>query len=209
MTRSDCATSIMNLIRRTDCTLAQATFFLGQGISRIQRQLRVPSMERATVIDVVSPSIQSIPIPNDLLQIIDVFANGKPLEKVAYRQMLQRAFSEGGAGFYRVHQSDSYARLGANINLYPALPMGGQAVMTYYGTFTDLPTGDSSNEATLGFPDLCAYAGASFAGDYFRMDEAETFEGRFQTLLTETQDQATQLDLMGGSEVVQPTHGDY
>ena len=202
MTRGDLVTQLKGILRRGDCSDALATTFLAQGMSRIQRLLRVPSMERASFVDATTLPLQSFEVPNDLLQIIDVLANNLPLEKLPYRSMLALGGSEC------ISQPRSYARIGASLFLYPVLPVGGRVLVTYYGTFTDLPTAASTNEATTGFPDLCVYAGLSFAGDYYRHDMQDAWEARFQSLLAETQDQATQLDATGGSEAVQSAYGD-
>lgn len=208
-TRGECVAQLKGLLRRSDCSDALALTFLGQGMSRIQRLLRVPSMERVSFTNADTAPIQSFEVPTDLLQIIDILANNLPLEKLAYRVMLTRAFpGVPGASGWCVGQPASYARIGSSISMLPVLATGGQVMVLYYGTFEDLATDASTNSATIGFPDLCVYAGLAFAGDYFRHDSTDAWEGRFQTLLTETQDQATQLDATGGSEAVQSAYGD-
>jgi hypothetical protein len=42
MALADVRNNMLALLRRTDCTTAQANVFIGQGLSRIQRTLRVP-----------------------------------------------------------------------------------------------------------------------------------------------------------------------
>lgn len=209
MTRGDCVTNVLNILKRSDCSSDLATTFLGQGMSRVQRLLRVPSMERVVYVNALLAPVTSMELAPDTLQIIDVLANGNPLDKLAYRQMQQKSYCEVGPdGAWPIGQPWAYSRIGAQLFFLPALAVNGQAMVVYYGTFSDLPTDADSNEATSGFPDLCVYAALSFAGDYFRHDETATWESRFQALLVETQDQATQLDANGGSEAVQSAYGE-
>jgi hypothetical protein len=175
---------MLNLLKRTDCTDALATTFLAQGMSRLQRQLRVPSMERAITVPATLANMQTFQAPIDLLQVMDVFANNLPLEKKAFRQIMEMSARYGGE--WPSGQPRYYARVGSNFFMFPSLAIGGTMVTTYYGELSDLPNDAASNEATNGFPDLLVYASLSFAGDYFRMDQRDDWEAAFQTLLTET-----------------------
>jgi hypothetical protein len=63
--------SFQNILNRDDCSDAQATTFLQQGISRIQRDCRLPNMER-TLIITPETTTNMFSVPLDLIQPIDV-----------------------------------------------------------------------------------------------------------------------------------------
>lgn len=217
MSLLDVRTDMVALLNRKDLrgNPQLADTFLSQGMSRIQRLLRIPSMERSMVVEAPNASVQSFELPNDLLQIQDVYANGVPLEKRAYRQIaLMQGVSLTGASTpsswtMPTMCSRYYARVGASLFLAPPMPLGGEIVLTYYGTFTPLVADTDENEITQACPELLVYAGLSFGADYFAMDQANTWEARFQSLMQEVQDEADQLDNTGGPNVVQAPHGDY
>jgi hypothetical protein len=95
-------------------------------------------MERVTGISGSASNIQQFQIPADLLQIIDVVANGVPLDKLAFRQMLRKAnfgitmplaFTD-----WDVSQPRAFARVGPVLWLWPILPAGGELIMTSSGS---------------------------------------------------------------------------
>ena len=196
---------VTGLLNRRDCTTALADSFLRMGMSRLQRMVRIPSMERSHYITGEVVTVESFGVPVDLLQINDVFVNGRPLEKKSFRQLMEMRYANPGA----IGQCEFYARVGASIFLFPAMPADTEMVLTYYGEFTALATDDAENTATIGLPDLLTYAALTFAGDYFKHDSAPRWEDRFKSMVAETMDEANQLEMTGGSSVVTPPHADF
>lgn len=207
-TLGDLRSTFVGLVNRRDLTTNTAlqNTFLKQGLARVQRILRVPSMERATYITAQATPTASFMIPDDLLEIMDVFAQGFPLEHVSFRQLMSHKARSGGNV---VGTPKMYARVGASLFLWPILEALGEVVVTYYGEFSPLVDDTSSNEVTDAMPDLFTYAALTYAGDYFKMDQAQAWEARFEELAQETQDQAAQLNMNGGTMSIQSPHGDY
>ncbi len=217
MALTDVRTDLVALLNRKDLrgNPQLADTFLSQGLSRIQRLLRIPSMERSMVVEAPNASVQSFELPSDLLQLQDVYASGVPLERKAFRQiaMMNGVSLTGASTLYMTTLpalcSRYYARVGASLYLAPPMPQGGEIVLTYYGSFAPLVLDTDENEITLACPELLVYAGLSFGADYFAMDQKDAWEARFQSLMQEVQDAANQLDNTGGPNVVQAPHGDY
>jgi hypothetical protein len=211
---ADCRSQMIALLNRRDCNTTLANTFLSQGLARIQRQLRVPSMERAISEVATDVPVQSFLVPQDLLQVIDVYANGLPLQKVAYRQIAGRSGMSPTDGPYDGTPGCGgspkfYSRMGASIFLTPFLPVGGEVMVTYYGAFLPLIEDTDENEITITAPELLVYAGLSFGSDYFMMDQKAAYEARFQSLLGDVQDEADQLENTGGSMTLQSPYGCY
>ena len=74
------------LLNRSDITNSLADTFIDQSIARIQRQLRIPSMEK-THTYTISAQTGSLTIPNDFLEPIDLYADDHSLSRITFRDM--------------------------------------------------------------------------------------------------------------------------
>lgn len=205
MTLGEVRSQLTGLLNRRDCTTALADTFLRMGMARLQRQVRVPSMERSHYIVGNPTAVESFGVPVDLLQIMDVFVDGKPLSKVSFRELMNMRSLNGAV----TGPSEFYARIGAVLWVFPAMPPNTEMVLTYYGEFEELPDDTSENTATEGLPDVLTYSALTFAGDYFKHDSAKAWEARYVSLVTETMDAASQLEMTGGPSSVTPPHADF
>jgi len=203
-------TDFLNILDRdevqsTGPQAAMADTFLQQGISRIQRDCRLPSMERAQLITPTDNAMTQFPVPTDLIQIIDVLvpdAAGVPgqlraLKRVAYRKLV----AYDPTDIPRV-----YARFQTLVYVSGAVPIGNQLQFLYYGNFSPFATADSDNELSASTPDLAVYAALSYAGDYFEHPLAAQWEARYQAIKTEVQAMAIDLETEGGVAVVEPIY---
>ena len=59
--------------------------------------------------------------------------------------------------------------------------------------------------------DLIIYGALTFAADYYLDERRDIFEAKFQTFLSELQEQANDQELNGGTQAIQPasTYTDY
>ena len=68
------------LLNRSDCSDALADTFIDQALTRIQRVLRIPSMESIKAYPITSGTpLTFIIIPSDLIEIIDIQYEGTSL----------------------------------------------------------------------------------------------------------------------------------
>ena len=222
MPLSDITTSITGIANRRDLTSnpALVTTFVGQGLRRIERTLRLPSMERLYIEKTgQGEAISSFQAPSDLLQVIDIFAAGRSLVKKGFRELAPMARPWSGevcnAGpetpFIPNHWGlpNAYARVGGVFYIAPALMGPSEIMMTYYGTLGPLVNPTDDNEITTSCSELLVYGALMYVADYYRLDTGPQWAQTFGQLLQEVQDQADQLNNTGGPSVVASPHGDY
>ena len=206
MALQDMINAFQSILTRDDCSAAQAQTLILQGISRIQRTCRLPSMERTLIVPATSTaSLSWFPCPADLLQPIDVLVPDwqglyYPLSKVSYRELIRIAAPVNA--YPKV-----YARNQTQIWIAPPLQAGSQLQFLYYGNFTPFASLTSENELSASTPDLGVYAGLTYAGAFFEHPLAQTWEQIFQAIKTETETMAFDLDANGGPQVIQPLYG--
>ena len=193
------------ILDRDDCTDAQADIFLQQAISRIQRDCRLPSMERAQLITPTDVAMTQFPVPIDMIQIIDVLVprmgdiegRMRALKKVSYRKLME---------YSTLAPPTVLARSQTMLYVRGAVPVGNQLQFLYYGNFSPFATPDSDNELSASTPDLAVYGALSYAGDYFEHPLAAQWEARFQQIKTEVEAMAIDLEVEGGVQVVEPIY---
>ena len=187
------------ILNRDDCTTAQATAFLTQAISRVQRDCRLPSMER-TLIITPAETTNFFMVPADLIQPIDVLTqdvtsgNFYALAKKSFRELLRYDPTD----LPRV-----YARNQTQIWIAGSVGVGQQIMFIYYGNFSSFANGDADNELTASTPDLAVYGALSYAGDSFQHPSAPAWEARYQAIKAEVMAMAIDLDAEGGPQYVQ------
>lgn len=185
------------ILDRDDCDDAKATTFLIQGMSRIQRDCRLPSMERTLIITTEGPTTM-FPVPVDLIQPIDVLVQDEagefyPLDKKGFRQLLR--IDPG-------QHPCAYARVQTVIHIRGTVPAGRQIMFLYYGNFSAFADGDSDNELSASTPDFGVYAGLAYAGEEFQHPNADRWEARYQAIKQEVMAMAVDLDAEGGPQTV-------
>ena len=187
------------LLNRSDCTDTLADTFIDQAISRIQRLIRIPPMERQQAYTINSAVPQeSIIVPDDFIEIIDLYYDNTSLSRVPMRTMLEmkKGNDVGSPAFF--------AREQASLSLYPR-PIKGTLYVNYYGQFDDLPTDASTNALTDIASDAVTYGALSYAADYFIDERGGLFEQKLNTFLSELQQQANDAETSGTVQAIRPT----
>ena len=185
------------LLNRTDCSDALADTFIDQSISRAQRVLRIPPMEKTQTYNLTaSPS--TLITPADFLEIINMYYANTNLTRVPlskYVEMSQPA--ESGTPRY-------FTREGENIKIYP-YPTSGSISMNYYGQFTEMTADTDENDLAIIASDLITYGALGYASDYFLDERGPLFETKFVQFLSELQEQANDAEVSGTVQAMQPT----
>ncbi len=196
--------SFSAILLRDDCLPPQATIFLQQAITRITRECRLPSMERALIVT-AGEALTLLPVPADFIEAIDLTVSGDGLlEPHALRFVSQRDLIRIPTQF--VGYPRCYSRFQAQFNIAPAVPQGATAQLSYYGDFSPFATPDSSNEISASSPDLVVYGALSFAADAFQHPSAEQWEARYQQILMQVQMQGYDADSKGGYTAINPMY---
>ena len=196
MNKGAIRTRFKDLLNRNDCTDALADTFIDQSIGRIQRTLRVPSMQKQQSYELSSQTSQII-IPSDLLEIIDIYYGFTVLVKIPLTEMLQKKkMGEAGTPKY-------FSQLGENILLYPE-PSAESVIIHYYGEFSAMDSDADENQLAKFASDLIIYGALIYAADNFYDVRLEDFKNTFLEMRSEIQEQADSAEQSGSFQAVRP-----
>lgn len=199
-------TDFTAILNRDDATPQQLITFMQQGVQRIQRACRLPSMERAMLVTIGDAGANFVLIPQDLVQLQDIIftsttrlVGGEPraLKKLPYRDLIRKS---------PLILPTFYGRSQGQYWIKGSLLPTEQVEILYYGAFTNWATPDSDNELSASTPDLAVYAALSYAGDFFECSLAGQWESRFQEIKGEVVQMAEDIDAEGGEQTMQPVY---
>ena len=194
------------ILSRDDVSDDQMQIFVQQGIARIQRECRLPSMERSVIIT-PAEAMQFMPVPRDLIQIIDVIATDPtgtysyPLEHVAYRSLV-RELSAANSPAMAVR----YARQQAQLWFAGPAPPGVPLTLLYFGNFSPFAGLDGENELSASTPDLAVYAALRYAGDSVEHPSTDRWEATYRDIRETVKQMAADLENEGGINFVRPLY---
>jgi hypothetical protein len=200
---ADMRTTFQTILNRSDCSDAQATLFLQQAIQRIQRDCRLPSMERALFVTPTDVPMSFFVVPRDLIQPIDILVpkcdgiGSQPLTKLSYRELV---------GINPLIWPSYYARFQGVYQIRGNLLPGNQLQFLYYGNFTSFTSDADENELSTSTPDLAVYGALSYAADLFQHPASAAWEGRYQAIKAEVEQMGIDLDAEGGPSAVEPIY---
>ena len=197
MNKGQIRAHFLALLNRTDCSDALADTFIDQALTRIQRILRIPSMEKTQNYSITS-QVSSIILPNDLIEIISIYTSRYTMSRVSLREMKQ--FQDAGEAGTPKH----FCRQGEDILLYP-FPSNTTVSIDYYAQFDDLTSDASENSLTLIASDLVTYTALSYAADYFLDERGPLFEQKASSFTSEIQEQANEAEQAGSLQTIRPS----
>ncbi len=198
MNYGDLRTHFKALLNRSDITDALANTFIDQGIARIQRTLRIPSMEKQHTYT-ISAQTSKVTIPNDFLEAIDLIYDNHTLSRVPMKE-IQDYKKAGQTG-----SPHMFTREGGSFLLYPE-PTGGSLILNYYAQYTALSADSDTNVLTDIASDLICYAALVYASDYFLDDRRTVFETTYLSFLIEIQEQANDAEMSGSLQSIRPAY---
>lgn len=202
MNKGQIRSQFLALLNRNDCSNELADTFLEQSLARIQRTLRVPSMEKTQTYTVNNIAPDSLVLPEDFLNIKYLYSGQTLLEYVDLGKLLKQ--------FARVDTPTMYTRIQGSLKLYPTPPAGTQILMVYYGEIPDLVGDSSENFLTVIAPELLTYGALSYAADYFFDERKPLFEETFNRVYSELVEQANMADMAQSSMAIgSPFDTDY
>jgi hypothetical protein len=198
MTRGDLKSKFTSLFNRRDLTANTALVdtFIDQAIMRVQRDLRVPAMEK--MIDVtIASDYAGLVIPSDLLELKEIRpqANNKKLVK---RNLDAALVASSTAGIPQI-----YARQGGLWILGPTPATGDVIRVTYYAEMSPLNADSDENIISIIAWDLLLQAALVNAAQFFVDKRKDDFEASYQAILQALQDQADE-DSLGDDAAVEP-----
>lgn len=186
------------LLNRSDITDALADTFIDQGIARVQRSLRIPSMEKQYNYSITSPTT-SVVLPNDFLEAISLYFDGRQLAKVTLPEILERQQNgEQGSPLYFCRQGGKY--------LISPVPSTGVLTLDYYAQFIDMTADSDENILAQVASDLIIYAALTYAADYYIDERSPVFEGKFTQFMAEIQEQSNDAETSGNMQTIRPSY---
>ena len=200
MNKGELRTHFLALLNRSDCTDALADTFIDQAIGRIRRTLRIPSMERQQTYAVSSAGgLQSIVLPSDLLETMDLYYDGDALVRLPLHEMLanQKTGELGSPRFF--------TREHGTFRIFP-MPTTGTIYLNYYAELSNLVEDSDSNSFSVVASDALIYTALGYASDYFLDERGPLFDSKASVFLAEVQDQSDTEEQSGGTQVMRPTH---
>jgi len=200
MNKGEIRAHFIALLNRSDCSNALADTFIDQAITRIQRQLRVPAMEKQNTYDVTSASgVATLVMPSDLLEVIELYYDGNSLTRIPLHEMVQYQ-KTGELGSPRF-----FCREQGNLKIHPK-PSSGDLYLNYYAEQDALTSDSDTNMLTNIASDLLTYTALSYAADYFLDERGAIFDQKSGSFLAEIQEHANSSEQSGVNQVVRPTH---
>lgn len=193
--------TFQSVFNRDDCSNSQAQVYALQAISRVQRECRLPSMERQTIIVTTGP-VDWISVPSDTLEFIDVILADQSGQLTALQHLPYRKLIRIDAGVW----PRAYARLQSQLWIRGQVGTGTTIQLIYYGEFSPFTSSADDNEITASAPDLIVYGALSYAADAFDHPSASKWEQRYQSILADVQQQAIDVEMNGGPMQIQPLY---
>lgn len=178
---------------------ALVSTFINQGIMRIQRELRVPFMEKQ-ILYTIPETYTKLAIPNDLLELISIQVDRDGDGVLEYE--LQRVdMNRVMAASQQPGTPVIYARQGGAWHLGPKPAAGSKVLITYHAEFAALADDNASNTATKIAWDAIVYAGLVAAAEFLVDDRLPMFEKRYGQIMQSLQSQADADELTADAAV--------
>lgn len=189
----DIKTNFQSILNRRDITPSQVILFLNNGLQRIQRELRIPAIEKVSTF--TTDGTPNVSVPTDLGALIGMSFNDAVNRVVLKRvDLMDAIIGSSIPGTPRM-----FARQGSSYLLAPYPPAGTTGTLAYYATIPRLSADTDTNWLSENAPDLWMYAALGYACDYFMDERLNNFESRYQQILGSLQDQALEDELSGAT----------
>jgi hypothetical protein len=189
----DVKNQFLGLLNRRDITPSLTNTFMQFGIQRIQRELRIPAMEKLA--NFVTDGTYNVAVPGDYLEMLSIYTNTttshKRLTRVDAQSILDYSKQSGIPQFY--------SRIGGNFVVGPVPPSGTSVFIYYYADASALVADSDTNWITDIAPTLLIYAALSYASDYFLDDRKQMFEASYIQIAEQLQNMALQDELENAS----------
>jgi hypothetical protein len=170
---------------------ALASTFINQSILRLQRELRVPFMEkivRYTIPSTYDASL-GLAIPSDLLELIDINVDSDnsglidyPLQRVQLKQAMASA--------QYIDVPAVFARRGGYWVLGPRPALNAVIEIVYYAEFAPLIADTDTNTISRIAWDAVIYGALAVACDFYHDERGEVFEARYKQIGNDLQNMA-------------------
>lgn len=182
----DVKNQFLGLLNRRDITPSLTDTFMGFGVQRIQRELRLPAMEKT--IALLTDGTAQFPVPGDFLEAISLYTNDN-----VNRQRLVRCDLQTILDYGKIPGTPKfYHREDASFTVGPYPPANTSIYIHYHANASTLVADTDSNWITDIAPTLLIYAALSYSSDYYLDDRKQLFEASYLQIAEQLQNMAIQ-----------------
>lgn len=198
MNYGDFQSLFTNWLNRSDLDQPTVQLLIDRAMARVNREARLTGMERTYTPPADQPdgTWTNIPIPTDFIAMEYFMADDHVIDPSTLAQVLRMPNVAG-----RPH---GFARQGGFWQLRPRATKN--VTIIYYGQFDPLVDPTDTNILINAAPEVLLWATLSYAGDFFKMEETQTWEQRYQDELSKLQQQSQDADFFASPQGVAPAH---
>lgn len=197
-TYDDLKSSVANWLNRTDLT-AEITDFIKLAETRIAHEVRLPTIEKTASMTLNAQG--AVAIPADFLELIDVFYNDKPLDRISLTQ-LRGLTPRSGVPV-------CFARDGKELVFFPApASQSDTLVVKYYYKVPNLGykymsnTFTTTNDLFATIPEMYLFGALSEAATFLGADNGR-WEQSYQTAFNRAVAHNRSAEVAGSSPQIQ------
>ena len=162
--------------------------FINQAIMRIQRELRVPFMEKQ-ILYTIPEGYTKLAIPSDFLALIAVMVDADNDGILEY-QLQRRDLTNVVRASQLPGHPTVFTRQGGSWILGAKPSTGDKVLIHYYAEFAPLADDTATNVCLMVAWDAVLYGALSAACDYLTDERAANYEGRYTQITKMIQEQA-------------------
>lgn len=178
--------------------------FINQSIMRIQRELRVPFMEKQILFTIPS-TYTKLAIPSDLLELIAIMTD-QDADGILEYELQRVSLTDTVRASEFPGPSQVYTRQGGSWILGPKPRSGDQVLIHYYAEFTALNADTDTNTCLKVAWDAVLYGALSVACDFLVDERAGGYEQRYVQITKQLQEQADGDELSADAAVRPALH---
>jgi hypothetical protein len=195
-------------LNRRDCSDALADIFLQDAITRIQRVLRVPAMEKSVNVTLTAATYFTngyLPIPTDYLKMKELTVNGQTvLTKRDLSFVLPTAACNVGCPEFYARQSAGFILAPTPLTQYTDNLGVVHSTVVRINYWAEFPTESAPTDDDILSDianDLIRYGALSYGCDHFTDKRGDKFEARFVQILSDLQAMGDDDELAGGASI--------
>jgi hypothetical protein len=155
-------TALAAIINRKDLTDELAGDFINRAIKDVERVVRIGGMERVLETPAYDGISNTLMIPNDYLELIDLFMADRQLIQKDKAAILRDTSTAG---------PQIFAKIADRWLISPAPGAGDIMFLHYYAEHPDLLTDTDENVWTKSCFNAVLYAAANLASDFYQMED--------------------------------------
>lgn len=200
MTYEDMKGLVKDFINRSDLPDSLLEKSIQVTLQRLQRTLRVPSMERKAIITLTAGE-NRMDIMGDYLSMRLILAGGSPVERKSHSYISGLEPTAKGQPLY-------FSRDVSEFVFYPTPDTDTEVSLSYYAEAAPLVNPEDTNLFLKLASDVILYGALTYLAEYFNDNRGEHWEAKYNQRYLEVETHATEQEYSGSSLAIGTTE-DY